>query len=61
MLKNLLKSLASYLIILVILINVMKIISEDLLIQNTEKMIGTGRMSTLKIKQIDKLKNPHRI
>lgn len=51
--KILLKSLAFYLVILVVSINLMKIASENLSKQNTKKMIGIGRMSILKIKQLD--------
>ena len=52
--RILLKSLAFYLVILVVSINLMKIASENLSKQNTKKMIGIGRMSILKIKQVDK-------
>lgn len=58
--KILLKSLAFYLVILVVSINLMKIASENLSKQNTKKTIGIGRMSILKIEHNAKLKNPHR-
>jgi len=52
--KILLKNLAFYLITLVILINLMKIISGDLLKQNTNQMIGSGRIVILKTEPIAK-------
>ena len=53
MLKILLKNLTLYLIAFIMLVNLMKIASGDLLKTNTNQMIGSGRTATLKIKQAD--------
>ena len=54
MLKILLKNLALYLIAFIILINLMRIASSDLLKTNTNQMIGSGRTVILKTEPIAK-------